>query len=201
MTCAAHVGNTAQNVDQLATTVTWMGPGSEALTNSTSGVTVYTDTTTSQQGHVVIRSIIQICGFTQALQGLYSCQVSNANGQDIKMWNNTLPRNPVAPTVVASPTTRTVNEGNSVLMVCAGYGYPSPIVTWYRNGQPLDPNSPGRVMITNRIANYNGALVAESNMKICGAGEEDHGSYYCSFSSAFGNAVNSNTWQVNVSPG
>ena len=201
MTCAAHIGNTAQNVGQLSTTVTWMGPGSEALTNSTTGVTVYTDTTTSQTGQVVVRSIIQICGFTQALQGLYSCQVSNANGQDIKMWNNTLPRNPTAPTVVASPTTRSVSEGNSVFMVCAGYGYPTPVVTWYRNNQPLDPNVAGRVTITNRIANYNGALVAESTMKICGAGEEDHGSYYCSFSSAFGNPVNSNTWQVNVNPG
>ena len=198
MTCAAHIGNTAQNVNQLTTTVTWMGPGSEALTNSTTGVTVFTDTTTSQQGHIVIRSIIQVCGFTQTMQGLYSCQVSNTNGQDIKMWNVTLPRDPVAPTVVASPTTRSVSEGNSVLMVCAGYGYPVPSITWYRNGQPVVP---GRVTITNRIANYNGALVAESTMKICGAGEEDHGSYYCSFNSGFGNAVSSNTWQVNVNPG
>ena len=201
MACAAHIGNTAQNVGQLSTTVTWMGPGSEALTNSTTGVTVYTETTTSQAGHVVVRSIIQICGFTQALQGIYSCQVSNTNGQDIKMWNVTLPRDPITSSVVASPTTQTVSEGNSVLMACAGYGYPTPTITWYRNGQPVDPNLTTRVTITSRIANYNGALVAESTMKICGAGEEDQGSYYCSFNNAFGSAVNSNTWQVNIRPG
>ena len=201
MSCAAIVGNTAQNAHQLSTTVTWRGPNNQALTNSTTGVTVFTETVTSPGGDVIIGSVIQVCGFTQALAGMYSCEVSNANGQDIKMWNNTLPRDPVAPTVVASPTTQTVSEGNSVLMACAGYGYPSPKVTWYRNGQPLDPNLSGRVTITTRIAYYSGAPVSESTMKICGAAEEDHGSYYCSFSSAFGNTVNSNTWQVNVNPG
>ena len=202
MSCAAHVGNTAQNADQLATTLTWRGPDAQPLTNATTGVTVYTDTMTSSQGHVIIKSVIQICGFVQALQGNYSCTVSNANGQDSRSWANTLPRQPIAPTVVVSPSTRTVGEGNSVIMACSGYGYPYPRITWYRNGQPLDPNSmAGRIAITTRIANYLGAPITESVMKICGAGEEDHGSYYCSFASSFGNPVNTNTWQVNVSPG
>ena len=201
MTCAAHIGNTAQNAQLLSTTLTWRGPDDIPLTNSTEDVTVYTDTTTTQQGYVIIRSIIQICGFTPDLEGIYSCEVSNNNGQDIRTWNNTLPMQPIAPVVVAAPTTQTVREGNSVIMTCAGFGYPYPTITWYQDSQPLDPNLAGRVSITTRLTNYNGALVRESVMKICGAGEEDQGSYYCSFSSAFGNTVNSNTWQVNVSPG
>ena len=201
MTCAGHVGNTAQNANQLGTTLTWWGPDGQALTNSTGDVTVYTDTQTTQAGHVIIRSIIQICGFAPELEGTYSCVVSNSNGADMRSWNNTLPSDPIAPTVLVSPSTQTVSEGNSVLMTCAGYGSPSPTITWYQNGQPLDPYLAGRVTITTRYTYYLGAPVTESIMKICGAAEEDHGSYYCSFRSAFGNAVSSNTWQVNVSPG
>ena len=201
MSCAAHVGNTAQNADQLGTTLTWRGPNNAQLTNSTDDVTVYTGTMISPGGHVIIRSVIEICGFVPSLEGTYSCTVSNANGQDVRMWNNTIPRQPIAPTVVASPTTQTISEGNSVIMACSGYGYPYPRITWYRNSQPLDPNSAGRVTITTNIAYYYGAPVTESILKICGAAEEDHGSYYCSFSSAFGSTVNSDPWQVNVSPG
>ena len=201
MTCAAHVGMTSQNAHLLSTAITWRGPDGTALTNSTQDVTVYTDTITTPQGHVIVRSIIQICGFTPDMEGIYSCEASNANGLDIRMWNNSLPMQPVAPVVVASPSTQTVREGRSVIMTCVGWGYPYPIITWYRNNQPLDPNLAGRVSITTRLVNYNGALLRESVMKICGAGEEDQGSYYCSFSSAFGNSINSDTWQVNVSPG
>ena len=201
MSCAAHLGNMAQNVHQLDNILTWTGPNDQPLTNSTTGVMVYTDTMTTSQGHVIIRSIIQVCGFMDALQGNYSCTVSNVNGQDSRTWTNSLPRQPQAPSVLVSPTTQTISEGNSVIMGCSGFGYPYPRITWYRNNQPLDPNLAGRVTLTTRIANYQGAPVTESIMKICGASEEDHGSYYCSFSSSFGNAVNTNTWQVNVNPG
>ena len=201
MSCAAHYGNTAQNAQQLDNMLIWTGPNGQQLTNGTTGVMVYTDTMTTSQGHVIVKSVIQICGFMDSLQGNYSCTASNVNGQDSRTWTNRLPRQPVAPSVVTSPTTQTVSEGSSVFMSCSGYGYPYPRITWYRNNQPLDSNLAGRVTITTRVANYMGAPVTESIMKICGAGEEDHGSYYCSFSSSFGNAVNTNTWQVNVNSG
>ena len=201
MSCIAYVGNTAQNVDQLSTTLTWWGPNSQQLTNSTTDVTVYTESTTTQSGQVFIKSILQICSFEPANEGTYSCQVSNSNGQDSRMWNSTLPTQPLAPSLVAVPSNQSISEGNSVIMTCAGYGYPYPTITWYRNGQPLGSNLAGRVSITSNIVNYNGALVSESIMKICGAAEEDHGVYFCSASSIFGNAAVSSTWTVNVQPG
>ena len=202
MSCVAHVGNTAQGVDQLGTALTWWGPNSQQLTNSTADVTVYMETTVTQAGLVFVKSIIQICGFTLPKAGMYSCRASNANGQDTRNWTNTIPRQPVAPVVVARPADLTVSEGNSVIMTCAGYGYPYPRITWYQNGLPLDPNSaPTGATITMRVRSYSGALVSESIMKICGAAEENHGVYSCRASSAFGNAAVSDTWTVTVSPG
>ena len=86
-------------------------------------------------------------------------------------------------------------------MTCAGYGYPYPIITWYRNGQPLDVNLAGRVSITTNIVNYFGAPVSESVMKICGAAEEDHGVYFCTATSTYGTAAISSSWAINVQPG
>lgn len=201
MSCIAFVGNMAQGVDQLSTTLTWLGPNSQPLTNSTTDVTTYTESTTTQGGQVFIKSILQICGFEPANEGNYSCQVSNSNGQDSRMWTNTLPFQPIAPSLVAVPSNQSISEGNSVIMTCAGYGYPYPTITWYQNGQPLDSNLAGRVSITTNIVNYNGALVSESVMKICGAAEEDHGDYFCSVSSLFGDAAVSSFWSINVQPG
>lgn len=180
MTCTAYLGTVGQRADSLSSTLSWYGPNSQQIANSTDGsVSVYAEMVT-QNGQVFIKSYLKLCNFSQANVGGYSCRVNNPNGQDDKSWNIDFPFPVVAPQMVAVPSAQTVTEGNTVYMTCAVYGYPFPDVTWYKNNAVLGPSSTNSTLsISTDIVNYNGAQLVQSTLKICLVGIEDIGSYSC----------------------
>ena len=201
MTCTAYIGTMGQGADRLASTLSWTGPGNQALANRTDGtVTVYAERDI-RNGQVFMKSYLKICNFTQSNSGQYSCRVSNPNGQDSKTWSASLPYAVALPQLVAVPSTQTVRESNSIYMTCAAYGYPFPDVTWYKNGQVVAGTDGGLIAINNNIVNYNGAQVVQSDLKICPSSVEDSGDYTCSFSTRDFGTVSSQPATLTVVPG
>lgn len=200
MTCTAYVGTQAQGADRLATTLSWTGPGGQALTNRSDGtISVYAERVV-QGGIVFMKSYLKICNFTQSNGGQYMCRVSNTNGMDTKSFTASLPYAVTLPQLVAVPSTQTVSESNSVYMTCAAYGYPFPDVTWYKNGQPITSGN-DLFTITTNIVNYNGAQVVQSDLRICLTTVQDSGMYSCSFTTRDFGSVSSQAVTLTVLPG
>ena len=201
MTCTAFIGATIQGADQLTSTLSWVGPNGQQIVNASDNtINVYTEDVT-QGGQVFIKSYLKVCNFTQSNTGQYSCRVSNANGMDDKNWTASLPYRVTAPQLLAQPSTRTATEGNTVYMTCAAYGYPFPEVTWYKDGQVVGREYNGRLSVSTNIVNYNGALVVQSDVKLCRLSIEDIGTYSCSFSTRDFGTVRSQDWSLDVLPG
>ena len=201
MTCVAYIGTTNQGADQLTSTLSWLGPESLQLVNASDGsVSVYAERD-SQNGQVFIKSYLKICNFTQSNAGQYSCQVSNTNGRDNKTWDISLPSAVRVPELIAVPSNQTAREGNTIYMTCAAYGYPYPDLTWYKNGQVIGPDTNGLATINTNIVNYNGALVVQSDLRICLLTVEDAGTYSCSASTRDFGVIRSQNFALNVLPG
>ena len=201
MSCTAYLGTVGQRANQLSSTLSWLGPNSQQLVNtSDSTISVYAEMVT-QSGQVFMKSYLKICNFTGENSGQYSCAVSNANGRDNRTWVASLPYPVTAPQLVAIPSNQTVRENNAVYMSCAFYGYPFPEITWYRNGQVIDPaTTTSTLTVTTRIANYNGAQVVQSDFKICFVGVEDSGIYTCRATTRDLGMVSSPNVALNVLP-
>lgn len=154
----------------------------------------------TRNGQVFLKSYLKICNFTQSNAGVYSCRVSNANGQANKTWEVGLPYPVIAPRLVGQPTAQSVSEGNTVYMSCAIYGYPFPEIVWFKDGQLVgDTNS--TLTINDNIVNYNGALVVQSTLKMCLVGVEDSGMYSCRAATRDFGTVNSPNAALTVLPG
>ena len=75
MTCVGLIGLTTQNAAFIVTSINWMNPNGQSLTNSSdNSVSVYIRSLT-QGGRVFMESILKICNFSHADEGSYSCQV------------------------------------------------------------------------------------------------------------------------------
>ena len=205
MSCIAYIGRMNRSVDQLQTTFSWWDRNNNQLSNSSDGsVSVFTDSF-RQNGLVFMRSILKICNFSQSDTGQHSCRAMNSNGQGSANWNLTFLRSPLPPIFLVTPSASPVTaaNGRTVYMECAAYGFPFPQITWTFNGQVINPNSTFyRVDIDTGVVNYLGAQVSQSILKICGAGEEDMGSYVCTAStSVFGNPISSSPVILGITPG
>lgn len=200
MTCTAYIGTQAQGADRLTSTLSWIGPGGQALTNRSDGtVSVYAERVVLN-GQVLMASYLKICNFTQSNGGQYMCRISNANGMDSKTWTASLPYAVARPQLVAVPSTQTVSESNTVYMTCAAYGYPFPEVTWYKDGQPIVSGDDLFTISTN-VVNYNGAQVVQSDLRICLTTVQDSGGYSCSFTTRDFGTVSSTPVTLTVLPG
>lgn len=205
MSCVAYIGRMNRSVDQLTTTFTWWDNSNRQLINSSDGsVSIYTDSSL-QNGLVFMRSVLKLCNFTMTDTGQHTCTAMNSNGQGSASWNLTFLRPPMPPQflVTPGPSAFTTTAGRTVYMDCAAYGFPFPQVTWSRNGQVIYPNNTKyRITYGPDIVNYGGALVSQSLLKICGAGEEDIGTYACTATvDALTSTITTPSVTLNVNPG
>ena len=181
MTCTAYIGTVAQGAASLTSTLAWLGPDSQTISNATDGsVSVYSEMVTRNNAQVFIASYLKLCNFSQTNIGDYTCQVTNANGGDSKAWSVDFPYPVSAPQLTAQPSSQTVTEGNTVYMTCAVYGYPFPDLVWYKNNAVVTPSITNSTLsTTTEIVNYQGAQLVQSTLKICLVGIEDAGAYSC----------------------
>ena len=203
MTCTAYIGTVGQGAASLTSTLTWLGPDSQPISNATDGsVSVYSEMVTTPNNLVFIGSYLKLCNFSQAHIGEYTCRVSNENGQDSSTWSVDFPYPVNAPRLLAVPSDQTVTEGNTVYMTCAIYGYPVPDVVWYKNNAVLSPATTNSTLsITNEVVNYDGAQLLQSTLKICLVGIEDIGAYSCRGTTRDFGMVQSSNVMLNVRPG
>lgn len=204
MACVAFVGLVSQNAASIPTAITWWNPSSQQLVNnSDNSVTVYPRSQT-QGGRVFVESILKICNVSHALEGRYSCQVSNNNGLETRYWNVGLPQQPLAPSLVARPMNQTTRRfGFSVLMACAAYGYPPPVISFSQRGQPIDQaDLDGPIRVKNSVQTYLGGVnVALGVLEICAFDYDDVGMYTCTATARNVGQVTSETWNVDILAG
>ena len=90
------------------------------------------------------------------------------------------------PRIIDDPTNVTVLRNEPATLRCAFDGVPQPEVTWYREGEPLEPRG-------HRLVLPDGALfflrVTQSRG---GAGRGDAGTYWCVARNAAGQARSRN---------
>ena len=204
MTCVGVIGLTTQNAASIVTSIDWMNPNGQSLTNNTdTSVSVYTRSLT-QGGRVFMESILKICNFSHANEGMYSCQVSNTNGQESNSWNVSLHQQPFAPSIIAVPISQSTRRfGYTVLMACAAYGYPPPIISFRQRGQPIDQAIlDGAFKVNNSVQTYLGGVdVSLGVLEICGFDYDDVGTYTCTATARNIGQVTSSPWTVDVLAG
>ena len=204
MSCVAFVGLASQNAANIPTTITWWNPNSQQLVNnSDNSVTVYPRTQT-QSGRVFVESILKICNVSHAYEGRYACQVSNNNGLETRYWNVSLPQQPFAPSIVAFPVRQSTRRfGFSVVMACAAYGYPPPVISFRQRGQPIDQaDLDGSFRVKNSVQTYLGGVdVALGVLEICGFDYDDVGTYTCTATARNIGQVTSDAWNVDIMAG
>ena len=204
MTCVGFVGLMSQNAATIPTTITWTGPMSQQLVNSTdNSVSVYTRSTT-QGGRVFIESILKMCDVSPSDEGEYSCTVLNNFGTETRTWNATLHQSTFAPTIVAYPVQQSTRRfGYSVLMACAGYGYPPPTFTFTQRGQPISQvDLDGGYTITNNVVPYAGGVtLGVGVLEICGFDYDDIGNYTCTANARNIGMATSGAWTVSLIAG
>ena len=184
MSCVAHIGTLEQDTDMLTTIFTWWGPNNQVLTDSDE-VQYFNDTST-QGGRVFVRSILKICRFRENNAGQYICRVDNENGNENRTWTTTFPQTPLVPQLAAVSSYEDVNNGNTVYMACAVYGYPQPEITWTRNDEVIDAASS---TVATTIVTINNANFTQSILRVCGFQAANSGLYKCNGSSLLGNTI------------
>lgn len=204
MACVAFVGLTSQNAASIPTTISWWNPSSQQLVNdSDNSVTIYPRTQT-RGGRVFAESILKICNVSHALEGRYACQVSNNNGLETRYWNVSIHQQPFAPSIVAIPVLQSTRRyGFSVLMACAAYGYPPPVISFTQRGQPIDQaDLDGPVRVKNSVQTYLGGVdIALGVLEVCAFDYDDVGSYTCTATARNVGSVTSQSWNVDILPG
>ena len=205
MTCVAFVGLTTQNAANIPTTLSWWDPSLQRLANNTdNSVTIYSRTTT-QGSRVFVESILKMCNFSHDLQGMYSCQVSNDNGDDGRAWNVSLHQEPFAPSLVAYPMSQSNRRfGFTVLMLCAAYGYPPPTITFSQSGQAISQEDldRGRFRQRNSVQSYLGGVdISMGVLEICYFDYDDAVNYRCTATARNVGTVTSDPWIINVTAG
>ena len=68
--------------------------------------------------------------------------------------------------------------GNTLLLTCVGYGVPSPVVTWLKDGVLLTNDSQTNIYVQE--IEEEGVTFVQSILEICDLdAESDTGTYYC----------------------
>ena len=79
--------------------------------------------------------------------------------------------------IVISPESTSVDEGNTVILTCVGYGVPYAAISWEREGVGLTNDS--RITIYEEPLTEGGVTFTKSVLEICSAQVFDTGSYSC----------------------
>ncbi|NP_001360633.1 Ig-like domain-containing protein [Caenorhabditis elegans] len=145
-----------------------------ALTHSTPGITVASDST-----------FIQINNVSLSDKGVYTCYAENVAGSDNLMYNVDVVQAPV----ISNGGTKQVIEGELAVIECLVEGYPAPQVSWLRNGNRVETGVQGVRYVTD------GRMLT-----IIEARSLDSGIYLCSATNEAGSAQQAYTLEVLVSP-
>ena len=70
--------------------------------------------------------------------------------------------------------------GESVPLICVGYGQPYVLITWDRNGERLMNNT--NVIISEQNFTQGGRLLRQSTLSLCNFQISDAGNYTCTVS-------------------
>lgn len=91
-----------------------------------------------------------------------------------------------------------VVAGSTALLTCVGYGVPSPLVTWRKDGGTL-PTS----RATTRVEQLNeaGRIFTKGTLEICSTTLEDAGTYSCNVSNLNGSSSATISLTVEVTAG
>ena len=99
--------------------------------------------------------------------------------------------------LVIVPANTTATEGNTLILVCVGYGEPSPEVVWLKDGMELANDS--RVTVFTELVVEQGVEFVQTTLEICSLNvTEDSGVYYCNASNDFGSAMSA--FDITVQP-
>ena len=90
------------------------------------------------------------------------------------------------------PRQITIMKGNRTLLVCEGEASTMPLVTWFKNGQPL--KKMGRVTITESRGNTSHSV--QSTLRITNTEYTDAGVYKCVFNATGATVFSSGTVMV-----
>ncbi|XP_050396200.1 neogenin isoform X2 [Patella vulgata] len=115
-------------------------------------------------GTLMIKSVIE------SDKGTYTCRASNSEdsvdaGAELIVL--------VPPQFVSKPSNVFAHTNSDVTLKCDIYGEPKPMISWMKDGQPINPSDYFQI-------------VDEKNLKILGLMEEDNGIYQCFGSNELG---------------
>ncbi|KAM4652668.1 basement membrane-specific heparan sulfate proteoglycan core protein [Discoglossus pictus] len=138
--------------------VTWYRPGKQLSSN-----------------HQVSGSRLRIVQASPQDSGEYICRVSSSTGVQMASITVSIDRSSagteLVPSVHIEPSSRSVEEGQTLELNCVINGLPGAVVTWMRSG--------GRPLARNH-------QVSDSRMRILQASPADSGEYICRVSTASG---------------
>ncbi|EGW11982.1 Hemicentin-1, partial [Cricetulus griseus] len=103
--------------------------------------------------------------------GTYLCEALNAAGRDQKTVQLDVL---VAPTIQPGPNVVDIPVNRTALLPCQAHGVPTPLMSWRKDGIPLDPGSP-------RLE-----FLPEGSLRIDPVLEQDAGHYLCVASNSAG---------------
>ncbi|XP_037653920.1 hemicentin-2 [Choloepus didactylus] len=132
---------------------------------------------------------LQLARVRPSDSGTYMCEALNAAGRDQKLVQLSVL---VPPTFRQAPTspwdTVLVRAGDKAILSCEADSVPEPVVTWYKDGQPLV------------LAQRTQALLGGQRLEILGTQVSDKGLYTCKVNTAAGEAMRTFTLTVQVPP-
>ena len=101
---------------------------------------------------------------------------------------------PVNPILLEVPTDMNISLFENGMFTCKARGFPTPTVSWYRNGRHLDVNALDNVDITAVMIGHN----TTSILTITNATYENSGKYFCSATSSGPAVIGVNCSEVDV---
>ncbi|CAI8037883.1 Hemicentin-1 [Geodia barretti] len=130
---------------------------------------------------------LTIAGVTPEDEGSYTCRVQN---HDDDQFEDTIVPNIV---VDLTFTRKNPEEGDETTASCGWTGSPDPVVTWYKDGSPLDEEElPARI----RITMSDDGDIFQSSLQIHNVMPSDTGDYACNVSNPVGTRVQLNRLEV-----
>ena len=96
-----------------------------------------------------------------------------------------------------APANSTATVGNTLILVCVGYGVPAPEMAWLRDGEVLVNGS--RVTVFTEPVEEQGVNFTQTTLEICSLDQEqDAGTYYCRASNEYG--TDQSAFEITVEP-
>ncbi|KAF8561358.1 hypothetical protein P879_00953, partial [Paragonimus westermani] len=160
-----------RNINQTDPEITWTKDGAPVLMSADSDYFVI-----HEQGQT-----LTVVRPTAAEDGLYRCVARNRAGEDSHSFQLSVvaaPRFP--PEFVRFREKKIVRLGQQADFECPALGSPTPVVTWYYNGAPLNPfSSPAKYSFEED----------QRVLKIAATGSKDLGEYQCLARNEAGNVT------------